>query len=124
MDTGRSRREVAVRRSARMRKRTNDHDIPVFCMVARMPARDAGILTKIAPIESMVWELSSRAFLGPTKRTNSYRVNCTDKLFIICKLRLKAVIALIGQSSQVIENMERETGLEPATSSLGSCAAL
>ena len=24
-------------------------------------------------------------------------------------------------SSQVIENMERETGIEPATSSLGSC---
>ena len=104
----------------KMRKRTNDLGSPVHFMLVRMPAWDADILAKSAPIESLVWELSSKAFLGPPRRTNGDHAKCTDKSFIICELRLKAVIALIGKCLQVIENMERETGLEPATSSLGN----
>ena len=68
-------------------------------------------------------ETSSRAFSARRRRTNSDHTKCADKSFIICKLQPKAVIALIGKSLQVTENMERETGLEPATSSLGSCTS-
>jgi hypothetical protein len=41
---------------------------------------------------------------------------------IDCSSYLKTRLSLIGSSLQVIEKMERESGLEPATSSLGKLA--